>query len=349
MRVDVSTEFDSLSWNAFAAWADGAHPFQSYEWGEFQARRGWRPIRVGVRGADGRLVAAAALLERPIGRLGKTVLYCPGGPVLRSWTPDAVRQLAAGLLELGRERSALMVRVEPTVSSPQVAALLLEAGFRAAAVAVPGSPLPRHTTAVDLVPCEQEILARMKPKWRYNVGLARRRGVSFATAGRDELPTLYHLIVQAEGGDRGLGYSFYADLWDLLSPAGMPKLFVALMAQEVAAAALCLAYGDTCWYLDGAVSAKHRPHMPGHLLQWGIMQWARNHGYHSYNLGPVAPDAEALASPIAGITRFRIGFGGARVTYPGPLDLPVAPVMYGLRARVGNGPRGLGPVGTWIR
>lgn len=53
--------------------------------------------------------------------------------------------------------------------------------------------LPAHTVYLDLIPDEQTLLARMKPKTRYNIHLAARKGVTVRRAGMEELPIWYKL------------------------------------------------------------------------------------------------------------------------------------------------------------
>jgi hypothetical protein len=55
---------------------------------------------------------------------------------------------------------------------------------------------------LDLHPDADTLFARFKPKWRYNVRLAERRGVEVAEAGADELPTFFALLVETARRDR---------------------------------------------------------------------------------------------------------------------------------------------------
>lgn len=51
--------------------------------------------------------------------------------------------------------------------------------------------LPSDTIVVDLCRTEEQILASMKPKTRYNIGLARRKGVEVREMGPEALSLWY--------------------------------------------------------------------------------------------------------------------------------------------------------------
>jgi lipid II:glycine glycyltransferase (peptidoglycan interpeptide bridge formation enzyme) len=98
------------------------------------------------------------------------------------------------------------------------------------------------------------------------------------------------------------------------------ELAVAEHAGEGLAVHILIAFGDTVTYAHGASSSRKRELMAPHLLQWASMTRAKTQGFTHYDFFGVAP-AEAPAShPWAGITRFKEGFGGQRVSYPGAYD-----------------------------
>jgi lipid II:glycine glycyltransferase (peptidoglycan interpeptide bridge formation enzyme) len=70
------------------------------------------------------------------------------------------------------------------------------------------------TVLIDLSPAPEEILAGMSPKWRYNVRLAARKGVSLRRAGTEKLPVFYALLGETARRD-GIAIHRYYDLFGI--------------------------------------------------------------------------------------------------------------------------------------
>lgn len=334
MRLDVIDSLDRESWNRLAAWAEGAHPCQSYEWGEFLAARKHRVFRVAVI-HDGE-PAATALVVRLRGTvLGRSALCIPWGPVLRLATADVLRALKTALLDLARKEKAVLVRVGPAETDSSTEHLIGQAGLIPARFPLPTAMQYRHAMVLNLRRSDDDLASAVGPKWRYNIRLAQRRGVEVTqTASPNHLDDLVHLAQESGRPADALDPSRLADLWEYLAQAGDLRLFVARREGHPAAAALCLAYGPTCWLVANPVSPAHRAHMPNHLLQWRVINWARDHGYHSYHMGVGTEPSADSGDPLYGVARFKAGFGAQCVRYLGCFDIPTAPIVYRLCARV---------------
>ena len=63
------------------------------------------------------------------------------------------------------------------------------------------------TIQLDLRPPPDDILAQMKQKWRYNIRLAERKGITVRIGGEADLATFYALSQVTAARDRcaGLG------------------------------------------------------------------------------------------------------------------------------------------------
>jgi len=175
----------------------------------------------------------------------------PKGPI-GPWLP--------GLLPLldqrCRKRRCFMLKIEPDENwDPQSRDRLMEAGFTAAFQTIQ----PPRTIHVDLTPSEDEILANMKQKTRYNIRLASRRGVRVrAWSDLDQFAQM--MAETAERDAFGLAY-------DLFHPKGGCELFVAEFEGSPLAAVMVFRRGRRAWYLYGASHKAHREKMPTYLLQ----------------------------------------------------------------------------------
>ena len=330
MRIVDSTQsgLDETTWDRFVATDPEGHLLQTWAWGALKGAFGWIPVRIGVE-QDGALVAGAQVLYRRFGPLA--LGYVPKGPVLATEEPEAAKALWQVIRERSRPLRAVALKVEPEWRDDNAErhAWLRRHGFRPSASTIQ----PRRTIIIDLHPEEDEILARMKSKWRYNVRLSGRRGVVVQNAGRDGLPAFYDLMrITGERDEFGIhSLPYYTRAYDLFEGQGRVALLMAY------------AYNGQAWYMYGASSNQHRSLMPNHQLQWRAMQWAREQGCHQYDLWGIADvDPEAATADLGGVQRFKEGFGGEVVRYVGAYDLVYNRPLYGLLEKAWAWRRGRG-------
>ena len=190
-----------------------------------------------------------------------------------------------------RKRGAFMLKVEPSVvdKDPAWLAALGKHGFRPN----PYATHVRHEWVLDLRPDEKDILAGMKEKWRYNVRLAARKGVTVRRGqGQADLDTFYHIYETTSERDQFFIHDkhHYEDVMRLYGEDDRAALFLAEYEGQAIAGIIVLRYGRWSWYMYGASSNEQRNLMPNHLLQWNGMQWAKSHGCWYYNFRGI-PDA----------------------------------------------------------
>jgi len=350
---------------ASAADCDRAQGFlQSGFWGAFKAGFGWKP-RHFLLDAEGLGSVPLLVLERGLGA-GFSFAYVPHGPELEVPGPERPSFLAelARALGPGLGRRCLFVRFDPpwSIAVPAVEATSAstaeavtasaggEAGSapRAArAVARPliGAPLrraaadiqPPDTVLLDLRPGEEGILAGMKPKWRYNVRLAAKKGVTVGEAGPGALAAFYRLYEATSARDRialhPLGYyerQFeLASTYDAGSSGFRPdlRLWFARYQDEDLAAIITLFRGSKALYLYGASSDAHRNLMPTYALQWAAIKAAKAAGCSEYDFYGISPTDDP-SHPMGGLYRFKTGFGGSIAHRAGSWDYPLSRPLY---------------------
>ncbi|MDQ6773434.1 MAG: peptidoglycan bridge formation glycyltransferase FemA/FemB family protein [Candidatus Dormibacteraeota bacterium] len=269
---------------------------QSHGFGQVQAEEGWRVERVRLPG-----VAFTALLQAR-GRLASA--YLPRGPVPAE--PPALAAVAAW----ARERGLARLRVEPD-AGPELAVALQELGFSRAV-----ATQPDHTLIVPLGD-EEAMLASFKPKHRYNIRLAERRGVTVAeTDDAEELERQ----ARATAGRQGIILPDAAGFQRRLRHLGWSRIYVARYEGEALAAILVARFGGRAYYLFGGSSGAQRALQPAYAAQWAAMRAAAAAGCRDYDLWGLPPTADP-DHPWAGLWQFKIGFGGEHVTYCGAWDL----------------------------
>lgn len=329
-RID---EQDRRLWNEFAAASPVADVLQSYEWGDLKSAFGWIPHRLLCEHA-GKPVAAASLLERPFRGLRRSLFYCSRGPLLDYSNGELLAAVLQRLTDYCRRSGGFLLKIDPAVELPAgrpVVEALTTSGFRR----LPdeggfGGTQPRCVMKLDLTPDPEALLARCKSKTRYNIRLAGRKGVTIRDdCSPADVVTFYDLLRVTTERDgftvRPLGY--FEKLWERLEPAGFVRLALAQYQGEAIAGALVTRFGPVCCYLYGASANRHRNRMPNHLLQWHLIRWARAQGCTVYDFRGVSPHPET-DEHLAGLNRFKAGFGARFVEYIGEFDLPLAQPHY---------------------
>ncbi|MEA3403547.1 MAG: peptidoglycan bridge formation glycyltransferase FemA/FemB family protein [Armatimonadota bacterium] len=321
-------------WNDFVRSAQYPTVMQTWQWGQLKSSTGWTPHVVAVE--DGGAIAAGALvLARELPHVGRSLLYAPRGPIVDFDDAELVRSLLGEIRALAGERGAVALKIDPPVSAErsEVVELLEAEGFRFVGDEDPdlGGTQPRYVMKTDLTPDPEELLASFKSKWRYNIRLAGRRGVSVREGTREDLPRFYELLEGTARRDqfRVRDYSYFERMYDLLAPEEMLRLFVAQFEGRMVAGDILLRMGDEAVYVYGASDSDYHKHMPNHLLQWEMMQWAKGVGCTTYNLRGVSREVDGEpVGELGGLNRFKRGFAGQYMEYIGEWDLVYSPVWY---------------------
>ena len=305
------------------------HLLQSAAWGEFKSHYGWTPERWAWDGARGEPVAAAQVLRRGWPARGRwvSILYCPRGPALDWSDPFLVRTVLQDLARLADSRRTVMIKIEPDLAaSGQVEEWLREAGWARSAQPVQfGS-----TMVLDLERSDDELLAAMKTKTRYNIRLAEKRGVMVRPgAAGEDLDRLYALYAETAVRD---GFvlrprDYYLRAWGGFIDAGLAQPFLAEIGGRAVAGVIAFRFGDRAWYLYGMSSSAHRQAMPNHALQWAAIRWARDAGCAAYDFWG-APEAADPADPLWGLYRFKEGFGARHLRLVGSWDHTRRPLLF---------------------
>jgi lipid II:glycine glycyltransferase (peptidoglycan interpeptide bridge formation enzyme) len=332
-QAQLIEEQDKELYNNFLNVSLRPHFLQSYEWGELKSGTGWLPLRLLVT-KDGVPVAAISLLKRVLPFFNRSILYAPRGPVIGKECDQAGEDFFwREVIKLGKQHGAILLKIDPDIHEPNEAALewLAEIGFRPAGGDDGfGGVQPRYVFRMDITPSEEDLMAGMASKTRYNVRLASRKGVKVrAGENKDDLRIFYDILKETAERDRFLvrDFSYFDSMYDLFVEGGTARLFLAEYKEEIIAATLAFYCGDRAWYLYGASSNKRRNVMPNYLLQWEMIKWAKSMQCSVYDMRGVPP-TEDPDDPLSGLYRFKKGFGGEFTEFIAEHDLCLSPVWY---------------------
>lgn len=307
------------------------HPVQSWEWGVFKERTGVEIVRLGS--FQGQLMTSAYQLTfHPIPNTSYSVGYLPKGPL-----PD--KQMLDALLKLAGERQAVFIKLEPNVEKQDgeeaITALAKDYDLR------PGkSVFTPYTFRVNLTRSEDELLAAMNPKTRYNVRLAQRKGVVVVEDNSEEAFYEY-LRLTFETAKRHRFYAhdeaYQKKMWDTLyssfknsGQAPIAHLLTATWGGKILVAWVLFIFNGVLYYPYGASSDEHRDLMASNLMMWEAMRFGKRLDCNTFDLwGSLGPNPDPK-DPWYGFHRFKAGYGGELVEFVGTWDLVIYPQLYSL-------------------
>jgi len=346
-------------WNTLIARLPNPHFLQSYEWGQVKAAYGWTPFysvwdekEFGVASDLSYLSsfifhpeASALILKRTVGLgpLRFSVLYIPKGPNL-DWNDIPLREhVLADLQAFAKRQRAIFIKLDPDV--------VLGTGIPDTADAreeIIGQPLItsltqrgwtysndqiqfRNTVVIDVTPSEENMLARMKQKTRYNIRLAAKKGVTVRAGTLEDLPMLYRMYAETSVRDGFVirDEKYYQLVWKSFMQQGLAESLIAEAVGVPIAAIFVFYFGKRAYYVYGMSREAQREKMPNYLLQWEAMQRARARGCTAYDLWG-APDEFNESDSMWGVFRFKEGLGGEVVRTLGAWDFAPNKFLYQL-------------------
>jgi lipid II:glycine glycyltransferase (peptidoglycan interpeptide bridge formation enzyme) len=292
---------------------------QSGFWGTFKGAFAWQPLAFKAKWRD--YEETVLVLQR------KFIVYIPWGPKLPlSEERGAVLKEFAESLKSFLPKSTFFIRFDPPWFYD------LPKPFVHAAADIQ----PPCTVIIDLSKELPIILAQMKSKCRYNIRLGEKK-VIIKTADEDGIEIFYSLFLETAKRD-GLAIhsiEYYKKLFvtakNYLTQTNKPilHLYIAEYEGDNIAAIVTLFMGKNATYLYGASSNQNRNVMAPYALQWKAMQDAKEAGCTDYDLFGIPPD-DNPSHPMAGLYRFKTGFGGKIIRRSGSYDYPCYPIIYSM-------------------
>ncbi|MBI5946279.1 MAG: peptidoglycan bridge formation glycyltransferase FemA/FemB family protein [Chloroflexi bacterium] len=356
-------------WNEIISKLPNPHFLQTYEWGQVKAKYGWQPIYL-VWDKDGKMKeektnlasftfpvqAACLVLKKQILSRGfaarLSILYAPKGPLM-DWNNEPLRtRVLNDLQSFARKQGAVFLKIDPDVmlgrgvpdsegDVPENSGQALKSELTRRGWGYSSDQIQfQNTVLVDLSATEEEMLARMKPKTRYNVRLAEKKGVTVRTGTVDDLPMLYKMYAETSVRDGFVirDENYYMTVWKLFMHStvnGQPSTvpLIAEVNNEPVAAIFLFTFADRAYYVYGMSRNLHREKMPTYLLQWDAMKRAKSNGCTAYDLWG-APETFDESDTMWGVYRFKEGLGGEVLRTLGAYDYAPNKFWYKMYAEV---------------
>ena len=333
---------------------------KKHEQGEFLQSKAWMDFQEAFGRGTFEVTSndfSASLVEHELPLVGK-YLYAPRGPIVSTGAEEfsvPKGHITSGMrkvIELAKKEHAGWIRIEPATE-----ALLgiLKGAIEEKIVKAPYDVQPREIFAIDIAKNESVLLAEMKSKVRYNIGLAKKKGVVIKKISRlplqvsneientnsnyvDDFLKLTNEMALRQG-IIAHPQSYYRKMMATLPPDVL-TLYTAEYEGKIIAANLMVFYGETATYLHGASSNEHRNVMAPLLLQWQAILDAKERGCMVYDFGGVKKLVNHVpgVNTWEGITNFKLGFSPntQSTVFPGTYDIIINPRAYGLYRGIQN-------------
>lgn len=311
-------------WNQFIKSHPNAHLLQMGEWGELKNDFGWKAVRFILKGEVG-----AQILFRRL-PLGLTLGYMPK-PAFSFQQSAISEEFWEEVDSICKQNRAVFLKVERDAWAEE-AISVQHSAFSLSSHNIQ----PPRTVLISIKEDEETMLARMKPKCRYNIRLAEKKGIT--VRAWDDISAFHEMMTVTGGRDKFGVHSkeYYQRAYELFHPKGTCELLVAEYEGKPLASLMVFANGKRAWYVYGASNDQERNRMPTYLLQWEAIRWAKARGCEEYDLWGVPDENEDVLEAqfesrhdgLWGVYRFKRGFGGEVKRAAQALDRVYNPLLY---------------------
>lgn len=306
-----------------------SHPLQTWEWGEFRQAMGQRVERLGVFDDSGQLQSVWQVLFSPLPIGGLTAGYVPRGP-------EPFPEIIQALRDLGKKHNAVFIKLEPNMFAPADA----KDPFSSIVKMFAEQDVPEgrnifapYTFFIDLTQNQDTLFENCKSKTRYNIRLARRKGVKIVEDTSDQgLEDYLQLLSKTTARQKFYAHDkkYYQTMFNQLKDKGYIRILKALYEDQVLTAWVLFFHGDQAYYPYGASSREHSDVMANNLMMWEAMMLAKREGMKRFDLwGALGPQADK-SHHWYGFHRFKEGYGGQLMQSLGSYDVVVNYPLYSL-------------------
>lgn len=335
MQVREVTEKERVAYDKIVS-----HVMQSWEWGEFRKKTGVEVVRLGE--FDGkRLKNAYQFTIHSVPYFGQKIGYLPKGPM-----PSTL--MVNGLSLIGKKYNCAFIKLEPNVEDG-----VKNSEFRIqnlGLVRAKKSLFTKYNFVLDLTKSEEQLLAGMHPKTRYNIKVAQKKGVEVYESTKDADFEIYlKLYFETTKRQKYFGHTeeYHRLAWETLKKAGMARVLIAKYKRSLRSSSLdklgtaglkktplaawmLFNFHDSLYYPYGGSSELHKDVMASNLVAWEAIKLGRQMKLKTFDMwGALGPDADSK-DPWFGFHRFKSGYGPRHVEYIGSFDLVLNRTAYNL-------------------
>ena len=297
---------------------------QSWNWGEFNKGMNSKIWRLGIYNNE--KLISVALIFKISARRG-TFLFIPHGPVFLDGLSEKDRKeilelLIVQLHGVAKEEKASFIRFSPILANnPQTENIFIDLGFRPAPIHMH----PEVTWELSISLPEEDLLGDMRKTTRYLIRQAEKNPDIEIVKSTDindlkqfwpvyqTTAKRHHFVVFSE--------KYLKTEFDSFAKDNEILIFLGKYKGRVVSAAIFIIWQNMCFYHHSGSLTEFNKIPVSYLLQWNAIKEAKSRGCKTYNFWGIAPDisveedASKSKHPWAGLSLFKMGFGGYKKEY----------------------------------
>ncbi|MEI6532977.1 MAG: peptidoglycan bridge formation glycyltransferase FemA/FemB family protein [Candidatus Roizmanbacteria bacterium] len=300
------------------------HPLQSWQWGEARKAMGIQVVRIGVFDNAN----LHQVFQMTIHKIPKFPYYL--GYIPRSITPSP--EVLTFLHDYSISHNIIFIKIEPDDSIAEEVILTHFSTKSFQIVKSPHSLFSEWTMEMNISSSEEDLIKQMKPKTRYNIRLAQKKGVTVKEESNETGFKIFcDLYFDTCRRQRYFGHSpnYHEIVWNHMKE-GIAHIIIAYYDNTPLASYELFHFHNKLYYPYGGTSDLHRNVMPANLIMWEAIMLGKKLGANYFDMwGSLAP-GYAENHTWAGFTRFKEGYGAQFVQKSGSFDLIVNTSLYTL-------------------
>jgi len=330
MRYEIVGPENYQAFDTFIRQHEKGHMLQTYAWSKQKPFWTWRAVV--VRNDQQEIVGAMSVLIRKIPATPYTLMYAARGPVCDINNKEVLKTILDGAKDLAKQFRSYVLKLDPDVTFDETIFMqnMRELGFALAPKAPNFENIqPQYVMRLPITGLnEEEVMMLFKPKTRYNIRVALKKGVEVKICGKEAVHDFYNIMVETGERDQFMirPEQYFADMLDNLGED--VRLYMAYLPDGTAiAGTIAVHVGNKVWYLYGASSNAHRNYMPNYLLQWEMIRWAVETKCDIYDFRGISGDLSE-DNHLYGLYRFKSGFNATFTEFVGEYRYIFHPLAY---------------------
>ncbi len=274
-----------------------------------------------VRVFDGdEVLGLASVRIKRIPLIGSGVAYVGGGPLTRRGRDDDASALTRTLASLRDHYSTgrrLVLRISPPLVVPELHDAYEDA-YRGEGFEQSTRLAGYRTLILDLAPPLEDVRAGLAKRWRRDLNKSERSefevDVGTDTTHFDQFRELFETFVDWKDFEVDHDARFHQAVHHDLPDSARYLVAISRHSGEMAGGLVVARTGDTAVYVLGASNPELRKLVPGHFLQWQVIERLKADGIRWYDLGGIDPDENP------GGYLFKSGMSKVEASSPGPFE-----------------------------
>ncbi len=315
VEVDRAT---SEEWCGMLDGFEDANIYQTWSYGA--VRWGRKNLSHLVLKRDGDVVAVAQLrIVRPT-KLNFGMAYLRWGPLChrrgRGLDAEVIVAMAQALREEYVGKRRLLLRILPNAFMGTQRGALFQSAFNGFTQEASTPANLYRTFVVDLTPSLDQLRKNLDKKWRNQLTRSEKNGLTviadIGSAAYEIFCRMYAQMLKRKAFETTVDVEEFGRIQESLPEAQRMRILICEQNGVPVAGIVASAMGDSAIYLLGATSDDGLNSKGAYLLQWTMMQWLKENGFKSYDLGGIDPEGNP------GVYSFKKGFSGADVSQLSP-------------------------------